>query len=464
MDHSRCRQQLVDDELTVDSRAHLQECGDCASFARRFESVLRAAPSLVGRAMPDGLTARVLERVDQERAAPPAQRSRRPRWKPRRPGAVRSTRPRVNRMAAVAMATAAALILALVALPLLGRDSAQAALLQASRQTASRDTANLVIRGTVDGSPASNEPATTGQTGQFTVATRAQGQMAFGDRFHLVGSSTVEGAGPGVGLKSERFDVAVFGRKAYDMEGDRLRPRPKGLPIGVVLGSPDSVLDLLAAGARGDVKDLGLAQVNGERLHGYRFQVRGDVLRSPLPSSSASGWITEAWIGWADQALRQFTLGGRGTAESASGFNWRASFKMVLFGLGDKVFDQAGERGIVRARGMPIVPLPPGEDLSPFSGRRAEAQEVPVQSVVADEGFWVGLNERDRVFVHLVGRGESLRKVRAGAKVSFTGTITKNPADLAGLGVSADEGAALLQRQGYHVEVHRSDLRVGQGA
>ena len=59
--------------------------------------------------------------------------------------------------------------------------------------------------------------------------------------------------------------------------------------------------------------------------------------------------------------------------------------------------------------------LPAGRvgSLRVHAGRRAVAREVPVQSVPADEGFWVGAGPGRRVWVQLAARSESRQRVRA---------------------------------------------------
>ncbi|TQS41379.1 hypothetical protein FL583_30220 [Cryptosporangium phraense] len=86
---------------------------------------------------------------------------------------------------------------------------------------------------------------------------------------------------------------------------------------------------------------------------------------------------------------------------------------------------------------------------------------MSVQSVPADEGFWIGTSETDRIWVQLTGQGESPFKVTAGQTVSFTGTVVANGAGFpAKVGVTAAEGADQLTAQQEHVKVERSALRI----
>ena len=83
-----------------------------------------------------------------------------------------------------------------------------------------------------------------------------------------------------------------------------------------------------------------------------------------------------------------------------------------------------------------------------------------MQSVPADEGFWVGTSENTRIWVQLVGNQESPYTLRDGDRVSFTGTITKNNANfIKDSGLSSAEGADLLRGQGVHLQVQKNALK-----
>ena len=90
-----------------------------------------------------------------------------------------------------------------------------------------------------------------------------------------------------------------------------------------------------------------------------------------------------------------------------------------------------------------------------FDGQKATGNDVVVQSVVADEGFWVGSSAAERVFVYLTpearkSSGESGFQVKAGQNVDLTGTVAEveSPAKL---GVTDAEGARQLAGQGAYV-------------
>ena len=113
--------------------------------------------------------------------------------------------------------------------------------------------------------------------------------------------------------------------------------------------------------------------------------------------------------------------------------------------------------GEVRVGGGPLLP---SDGSAPRTGP-ASAQDVPVQAVPADEGFWVGTGPGRRVWVQVVGPGESAAAVRAGDRVSFEGRAVPVPPGFAGrAGLTAAEGAGELERTGVLVEVARDRLVV----
>jgi RNA polymerase sigma factor (sigma-70 family) len=103
-------------------------------------------------------------------------------------------------------------------------------------------------------------------------------------------------------------------------------------------------------------------------------------------------------------------------------------------------------------------------DLRSQTRERVRASAAPVLSVAADEGFWVGTGTQARVWVQLRTAGqESPVKVKVGDAVTFTGEIVANGKDFAReVGVSRTEGAALLTREGAHLSVDATELRVSE--
>lgn len=111
----------------------------------------------------------------------------------------------------------------------------------------------------------------------------------------------------------------------------------------------------------------------------------------------------------------------------------------------------------VTAGGKALLPVPSG-GLAAFSGQTADGKGVNVESVVADEGFWVGDSPSNRIFVFLSdqaknAQGESPFQVKAGQRVDFTGVVKPLPQDLTPFGVDQSEGSDQLRQQGQYVEL-----------
>jgi hypothetical protein len=84
-----------------------------------------------------------------------------------------------------------------------------------------------------------------------------------------------------------------------------------------------------------------------------------------------------------------------------------------------------------------------------------------VQDVPVDEGFWVGIEPGRRMWVQLVGPGESPQQVRPGDVVSFRGQAVPTPPDLpARVGLTDAGGAGEVVQAGRHLEVRHVDLVV----
>lgn len=118
------------------------------------------------------------------------------------------------------------------------------------------------------------------------------------------------------------------------------------------------------------------------------------------------------------------------------------------------------------AGGATLLPLErasgPGGDLSGFAGDTVTAEGVPVQSVPADGGFWLGTAADERVWVQVLTEpGESPFVAATGDRVSFTGVMAAHTDAFAAQVLPGDAAAsALLSRQRAHVEVARSDLEI----
>jgi hypothetical protein len=98
-----------------------------------------------------------------------------------------------------------------------------------------------------------------------------------------------------------------------------------------------------------------------------------------------------------------------------------------------------------------------GGSLVPLQGQQVSGTSR-VESVVADEGFWVGSDATRRVFVFLTpaarrSAGESGFQVEAGQAVQLAGTVkASSPQFASAAGVTDAEGARQLVQQGGYVE------------
>jgi len=110
----------------------------------------------------------------------------------------------------------------------------------------------------------------------------------------------------------------------------------------------------------------------------------------------------------------------------------------------------------------PAAPADPTAVLGQVSGQAVTGTAVQVLSVPADEGFWIGSSDTQRVWVQLTGvQGESPYQVRQGDRVDFTGTVVAHDAGFpATVGVDDAEGAAQLAGAGQHIEVDRAALEL----
>lgn len=132
-------------------------------------------------------------------------------------------------------------------------------------------------------------------------------------------------------------------------------------------------------------------------------------------------------------------------------------------GTGSGTDDGSGSGGgILTAGGQDVFSAAGSGGLASLSAQPVEGQGVTVESVVADEGFWVG-TAAQRVFVFLTpeartSEGESPFQVEAGQRIDVTGTLQPVPADIAPFGVEAEEGADELIGQGQYVEATAIEL------
>ncbi|MGB3444128.1 MAG: hypothetical protein WBA97_35775 [Actinophytocola sp.] len=85
---------------------------------------------------------------------------------------------------------------------------------------------------------------------------------------------------------------------------------------------------------------------------------------------------------------------------------------------------------------------------------------LTVESVPADTGFWATTGG-ERLWVKLNLAGRSPMPVQRGERVDVTGVLVPHgPGFAAREGVTTGPDAELLTRQGTHLEVEQSDVRV----
>jgi hypothetical protein len=107
----------------------------------------------------------------------------------------------------------------------------------------------------------------------------------------------------------------------------------------------------------------------------------------------------------------------------------------------------------VTADGQSVLALASGPDaataLTGLAGQPVTATGARVLSVPADEGFWLGTSETERIRVQLTGEaGESPYQVQEGDLVDFEATVVEHEAGFPGeVGVDDAEGAQQLAEQ-----------------
>ncbi len=181
-----------------------------------------------------------------------------------------------------------------------------------------------------------------------------------------------------------------------------------------------------------------------------------DDSSSPDPASgSSAGASAEASSGSGSESSSS-AAGGSATASTPAG---GAAGGAAGGGA------TAGQPGsIVTADGRSVLELTAAADaasgLGSVSGQAVTGTAVQVLTVPADEGFWVGTSDTERVWVQLTGQaGESPYQVREGDTVDFTGTVVAHDAGFAGqVGVDDAEGAGQLTSQAQHIEAPRSGV------
>lgn len=113
---------------------------------------------------------------------------------------------------------------------------------------------------------------------------------------------------------------------------------------------------------------------------------------------------------------------------------------------GTDLFSLAGTGG---KKGAPDT-----ERLRELEGSEVTGGGVQVQSVVSDEGLWVGTGPKERFFVFLDIEGESGPDIKAGDSLRFSGELRPVPVDFKErFGLAKDGGAKQLREQSFYAHV-----------
>lgn len=110
--------------------------------------------------------------------------------------------------------------------------------------------------------------------------------------------------------------------------------------------------------------------------------------------------------------------------------------------------------------GATAVPLSDGPRLAAMAGTPVQAPALVVEAVPANEGFWAGCGG-SRLWVQLEGQTESVFRIQPGQRVAVQAVVELNPPGFTGMvGLSAQEGAAELERQRFHLRARQGDVRL----
>jgi RNA polymerase sigma factor (sigma-70 family) len=109
-----------------------------------------------------------------------------------------------------------------------------------------------------------------------------------------------------------------------------------------------------------------------------------------------------------------------------------------------------GPAGPVLVGGADVRSIPADQ----LAGRPVEVRSAVIESVPADEGFWIEDGSGGRIWVQLTTADESPVEIRPGGRVTFDGVLVETPeAFPAQVGAEPTEGAAELVPGGAHIEV-----------
>ena len=146
-----------------------------------------------------------------------------------------------------------------------------------------------------------------------------------------------------------------------------------------------------------------------------------------------------------------------GSASSSAGSSASRSTGATGAGTAGPIVGADGT-DVLAAAGQPDA----ATALGGLVGQQVTATGAQVLFVPADEGFWVGTSDQQRVWVQLTGEaGESPYQVAEGDTVDFEGAVVAHDGTFpATVGVDEASGAAQLTEQGAHLEVAKSAVRL----
>lgn len=117
--------------------------------------------------------------------------------------------------------------------------------------------------------------------------------------------------------------------------------------------------------------------------------------------------------------------------------------------------------GSLTARNESLLPVP-ADGLAAYGTETATGREVTVQSVVKDEGFWLGSSQQDRVYVEYggdVGANENQGVEPAvGDKVNLTGPVRPAPENPARTLNLPEQDAQQVTEQGAYINADTVEI------
>jgi hypothetical protein len=132
----------------------------------------------------------------------------------------------------------------------------------------------------------------------------------------------------------------------------------------------------------------------------------------------------------------------------------------VVWSVGTDEARRVGEEARpVGPVGEEVIALEEVGDLAALDGRVVAADGARVQSMPADEAFWVSAGSR-RVWVRITTAWESPFVVEPGDRVSFTGEVVGHAPDYADRPGFSPSDAEALEEAGGHIEVDVRNLRL----